>query len=141
MSYTTMECLYCARSIPSTQARAYTCTSCRTAHEAEYGPDWTKLEWHQQLVGQYASFCAENERMQDALSFDHDGLDISAEQVVESANVPPTRNYAAFRACVALFDAGLGCRRIKRMLDENGYRVDVSTVKRWLRAIRRERGE
>lgn len=141
MSIPMLECLYCSTPIAAVSAYQYTCTRCRKRHTEEFGPNWMLLPWHTEMVASYGKFVSDTERMQDAISIESvEGQRITIEQVAEPCVVPRARNVKAFRRASELHVIhGLGCRRIHRALVAEGMRVNVATVKRWLRAVKRER--
>jgi hypothetical protein len=97
-------------------------------------------EWHRALLPDYGRFCHDGEKMGQAISID-EMPNVTAENVVESAELRPVRYQHIFREVRSLHIAqSLGARRIKRALDDADVRpsVDLSTVKRYLALVKQE---
>lgn len=149
MAHNILECLYCSKPITSSQAADYTCNACRRKHIAEFGPDWNQQPWHRELVGQYATFCWHDERLQDAgvLSIESDAPAITESDVTEPcaslATDLPVKHPEILSLVSAMYrDEGVGCREIKRRLDRAGVKPCLTerTIARYIAIVREHVG-
>ena len=139
-----VECLYCSTPVATSIAKQQTCPSCWSNFNQTFGPNWYEQEWHTSLLPGYVAFVRESKLLHQAMSIEQDNVDFSIEDVVEPARLAKkVRHQHIFQAVATLHVvSGLGCRRIKRALDESDMqpKVDLATVKRYLRLAKQELG-
>jgi hypothetical protein len=135
MNYSvSIPCLYCDTPTPRHLAFQHTCPTCRKRNE-QLDPLWFDAEWHRALLPDYTKFVHNSKVLNQALSIETDEIDFCEEDVVESAWLAKVRHQNVYQAVATLYvTKGLGCRRIKKELDEAGVqpKVNLATVKRYL---------